>query len=102
MLDFYADWCTYCKSMENTTFKSAKVLSSLENFIVLQADVTDMDEKDKELLKSFQIPAPPAILFFRPESGASHAAEKRNFRVVGYKNGDDFAQHVDSFSSAGK
>ncbi|MCN4144015.1 MAG: protein-disulfide reductase DsbD [Thiohalomonas sp.] len=102
MLDFYADWCTYCKSMENTTFKSAKVLSSLENFIVLQADVTDMDEKDKELLKSFQIPAPPAILFFTPESGASHAAEKHNFRVVGYKNGDDFAQHVDSFSSAGK
>lgn len=102
MLDFYADWCTYCKSMENTTFKSAKVLSSLKNFIVLQADVTAMDEKDKELLKSFQIPAPPAILFFTPESGASHAAEKRNFRVVGYKNGDDFAQHVDSFSSAGK
>ncbi len=96
MLDFYADWCTYCKSMENTTFKSAKVLASLENFIVLQADVTDMDEKDTELLKSFQIPAPPAILFFTPESG-----ENRNFRVVGYKNGDDFAQHVNSFTAAG-
>ena len=96
MLDFYADWCTYCKSMENTTFKSAKVLASLENFIVLQADVTAMDEKDTELLKSFQIPAPPAILFFTPESG-----ENRNFRVVGYKNGDDFAQHVNSFTAAG-
>ncbi|MCU7938034.1 MAG: protein-disulfide reductase DsbD [gamma proteobacterium symbiont of Bathyaustriella thionipta] len=100
MLDFYADWCTYCKTMENTTFKSAKVLSSLENFIVLQADVTAMDDKDEELLKAYQIPAPPAILFFAPESGASHATEKRNFRVVGYKNGDDFAQHVNSFSAA--
>lgn len=95
MLDYYADWCTYCKSMENTTFKSAKVLSSLTNFIVLQADVTAMDEEDKALLKEFQIPAPPAILFFSPQSG-----ENRNFRVVGYKNGDDFAQHVDAFMSA--
>jgi len=95
MLDFYADWCTYCKSMENTTFKSGKVLTSLENFIVLQGDVTDMDDKDKELLKSFQIPAPPAILFFTPETG-----ENRNYRVVGYKNGDDFAQHVNSFTAA--
>ena len=59
-----------------------------------------MDDKDKELLKSFQIPAPPAILFFKAGSGASHAVEKRNFRVVGYKNGDDFAQHVNSFSDA--
>ncbi len=92
MLDFYADWCTYCKSMENTTFKSDKVLSALENFVVLQADVTAMDKTDEELLKSYQIPAPPAILFFAAQSG-----EARNFRVVGYKDGDDFARHVHLF-----
>lgn len=92
MLDFYADWCTYCKNMEATTFKSPKVLSALDNFIILQADVTDMDDIDKALLKTYQIPAPPAILFFAPEVG-----EARNFRVVGYKNGDDFAQHVHTF-----
>ena len=97
MLDFYADWCTYCKSMENTTFKSPKVLTSLNNFIILQADVTAMDDKDKALLKEYQIPAPPAILFFTPQTGTSLAEEKRNFRVVGYKNGDDFAQHVNHF-----
>ncbi len=97
MLDFYADWCTYCKSLENTTFKDPEVLSSLDNFIVLQADVTDMDKSDDELLKSFQIPAPPAILFFMPG-----ADEARNFRVVGYKNGADFAQHIQSFSLKGQ
>jgi len=99
MLDFYADWCTYCKDMENTTFKSPNVLSSLDNFIVLQADVTDMDDTDKALLKEYQIPAPPAILFFSPKNNNSHAEEMRNFRIVGYKNGDDFSQHVDRFSA---
>ncbi len=90
MLDFYADWCTYCKKMEASTFKSQKVLSALDNFVVLQADVTEMDKMDEELLKSYKIPAPPAILFFNPQ-----AEEAKNFRVVGYKNGDDFAQHVE-------
>ncbi len=97
MLDFYADWCTYCKSMENTTFKSAEVLAAVDGFIVLQANVTDMDDTDKELLKSFQIPAPPAILFFSPGSG-----ENRNFRVVGYKDGADFSRHINSFRNSSK
>jgi len=90
MLDFYADWCTYCKKMEKSTFKSAQVISVLQDFIVLQADVTEMDQLDEALLKAYNIPAPPAILFFRPNSG-----EAKNFRLVGYKNGDDFAQHVE-------
>ncbi len=94
MLDFYADWCTYCKSMENTTFKSPKVINALNNFVVLQADVTEMDTVDEALLKHFQVPAPPAILFFDPAS-----RENRNFRVVGYKDGDAFAEHVKRFSS---
>ena len=89
MLDFYADWCVYCKKMENTTFKSAKVISALENFMVLQADVTEMDELDEALLKAYKIPAPPAILFFKPQTG-----EAKNFRLVGYKDGDEFTQHV--------
>lgn len=93
MLDFYADWCTYCKSMENTTFKSQKVINALNNFVVLQADVTDMDAVDEALLKHFQVPAPPAILFFDPVAG-----ENRNFRVVGYKDGDAFAAHAVRFA----
>ncbi len=92
MLDFYADWCTYCKSMEKTTFQSQNVITALEDFIVLQADVTENDEIDEQLMKHLQIPAPPAILFFDPAAG-----EKRGFRVVGYKNGDDFAEHVNQF-----
>lgn len=93
MLDFYAAWCVYCKKMESTTFKSASVISALDNFIVLQADVTEMDNLDEALLKAYKIPAPPAILFFKPQSG-----EVKNFRLVGYKNADDFAKHVELLS----
>ena len=92
MLDFYADWCVYCKKMESTTFQSDNVISALDNFIVLQADVTEMDAEDEALLKAYKIPAPPAILFFKP-----HTGEAKNFRLVGYKNAEDFTQHVQRF-----
>ena len=64
MLDFYADWCTYCKNYEKTVFPDPGVQQALANVVLLQADVTANDDVDKALLKHLSIPAPPAILFF--------------------------------------
>nr|NJM01378.1 DUF255 domain-containing protein [Desulfobacula sp.] len=38
-LYFHADWCTYCKKMEATTFMDKKIWADLnENFISIQVD----------------------------------------------------------------
>jgi thiol:disulfide interchange protein DsbD len=55
----------------------------------LQADVTDHDETDQELMKSFGIIGPPAILFFD-----RHGREMKPFRLVGYFEADEFAEHL--------
>jgi thiol:disulfide interchange protein DsbD len=89
MLDFYADWCVYCKQMERNTFPSPDVQQALANTVALQADVTDNDELDKALLGRFGIPAPPAILFFDVDG-----QERRNYRLLGYMGPDEFASHV--------
>ena len=89
MLDFYADWCVYCKQMERNTFPSPDVQQALANTVTLQADVTDNDELDKALLGRFGIPAPPAILFFDIDG-----QERRNYRLLGYMGPDEFASHV--------
>jgi len=89
MFDFYADWCVSCKEMEKYTFTDPGVQKALEGVMLLQADVTANDAQDKELLANFGIIGPPAILFF-DETGA----EKRNYRVVGYKPADEFAEHI--------
>jgi len=91
MLDFYADWCVYCKQMEKNTFPEPAVLQALANTVTLQADVTANDEADKALLGRFDIPAPPAILFF-----GSDGNERRNYRLLGYMGPDEFAEHVRS------
>jgi len=96
MLDFYADWCVSCKEMESFTFSNDGVQKSLENFIVLQADVTDNDAQDKALLDELGLFGPPAILFYDQTGN-----ELRNYRVVGFMPAGKFASHVESFKQTG-
>ena len=89
MLDFYADWCTYCKQFEDYVFNNKEVLALLKDFVLLQADVTANDEKDQALNKFTSVPAPPAILFFN-----KNGKEIRNYRIVGNMDAKTFIKHV--------
>ncbi len=66
MLDFYADWCTYCKVMEKELFPDPRVQQALAGFVLLQADITRQDEQDRELTDRLNLPAPPALFFWDP------------------------------------
>ncbi len=92
MLDFYADWCISCKEMEHFTFADPAVVKSLENTILLQADVTPNDDLDKALLKKFGLFGPPGILFFDKNS-----QESLPFRIVGEMKAEPFNHHVQMF-----
>ena len=92
MLDFYADWCISCKEMEHATFTDSGVVASLKNTILLQADVTPNDDKDKALLKKFGLFGPPGILFFDKNS-----RENLPYRIVGEMKAKPFNDHVIQF-----
>lgn len=91
ILDFYADWCVSCIEMERFTFHDPQVAKLMSHFTLLQADVTKNDETDQALLKRFGIFGPPAILFFPPKEN-----ERRQYRVVGFMNADDFSSLLDT------
>jgi thiol:disulfide interchange protein DsbD len=89
MLDFYADWCVSCIEMEKYTFPDPSVQAALANTVLLQADVTANDDVDQALMQRFGILGPPSILFFGPDG-----AEKKDYRVVGFKPATEFAPHI--------
>jgi len=89
MLDFYADWCISCKELEAKTFSDSGVLALLDKFVVLQADVTENDASDQELLKSFGLFGPPSILFFSRDG-----EENPRMRLVGFIDTDAFRSHL--------
>ncbi len=89
MLDVYADWCVSCKELEAFTFPDPRVQAALEGAVLLRADVTANDAGDKALLQRFDLYGPPAVLFF-----GTDGVERRGYRVVGYRNAAEFAEHT--------
>lgn len=85
MLDFYADWCTACSSMDKHTFQDPKVAKLLSEFTLIRADVTHNDATDKALETYFNVIAPPTLLFFGPD-----CRELKQYRVVGEMNAKKF------------
>ena len=67
MLDFYADWCVSCKEMEATTFKNEQVMEALSHFEVIKIDVTANNDLNKEILRHFNVVAPPTFIFINAQ-----------------------------------
>lgn len=85
LLDFYADWCVSCKEMEKFTFTDPQVASKMAEFVLLQVDVTANNNKDKDLMKRFNLFGPPGIIFF-DEKGQ----EIPGTRVIGFQGAEKF------------
>jgi len=90
MLDYYADWCVDCIRMENTTFADSNVRQALENFIMLQVDVTDPNNAPtNKIKKRYGVYGPPAMLFFD-----SAGNELKGLRRYGYMDAAEFVEHI--------
>jgi thiol:disulfide interchange protein DsbD len=86
LLDFYADWCTDCIRMEESTFRDPGVTAALADYRLLQVDVTDPDDpKTSAIKKRYGVFGPPAILFFNA-NGDENTAQ----RLYGYKGAQAF------------
>ena len=57
---FYADWCAYCKKMENETLKNSAVIDYLnQNFIPVRVN----SDKDRDLARNYYIRGLPSTWF---------------------------------------
>ncbi len=91
LLDFYADWCISCKEMEVNTFANSEVSKELQQFVLLQADVTANSPENQALLKRFGLFGPPGILIFNQNS-----EEQKEQRVIGYMPPQRFIERLKS------
>jgi thiol:disulfide interchange protein DsbD len=89
MLDFYADWCTDCKTMERTTFRDPAVIAALDDFLLLKLDMTDNTEAHQQVLQKLQVFGPPTMLFYNADG-----TELRDYRLVGHIKADAMLAHL--------
>ncbi|WP_438970751.1 protein-disulfide reductase DsbD [Methylophaga sp.] len=89
MLDFYADWCTDCKTMEQTTFRNPEVVAAMKHYTLLKLDMTDNTDAHQEMLKALKVFGPPTMLFYN-----NQGEELRQQRLVGHINPEQMLQHL--------
>jgi thiol:disulfide interchange protein DsbD len=90
MLDFYATWCTSCKELEEVTFADERVKAKMDDFVLIQADITQNTQVQKDLSKKYGVFGPPVILFF-DERGKVLKSKT----VVGFVEPDKFLESMD-------
>ncbi|MVF11362.1 protein-disulfide reductase DsbD [Ketobacter sp. MCCC 1A13808] len=91
IVDYFAEWCTACYEMEHETFTQADVQARLKQHRWVQIDLTNNPEDDA-LLNRYQLPGPPAILFFDADG-----KELSQARIYAYKSKPQFLLHLEKY-----
>lgn len=77
-IDYYADWCESCKTIEATTLRDNSVRALLNQFTYIKIDVSQNNFDSKTLLHAYDVVAPPTFIFLD-----SSGQENHNLRLVG-------------------
>ena len=78
LVDFYADWCVSCKTIESDVFGNGEVQHALAGVMRLRADITQGNAAQQELMRKYQIIGPPTVMLFDVQG-----RERRDARLVG-------------------
>ncbi|SFM64146.1 protein-disulfide reductase DsbD [Marinobacter zhejiangensis] len=77
MVDVYADWCISCKVMEEEVFDTPDVRAWAQRVRFVKLDVTAFSAAQKDRLEQWQVPGPPAVLFFGGERDSRELPTQR-------------------------
>ena len=88
LVNFYADWCVWCKRLESTTFRDAKVASVLQNRVVPLS--LDVDGSGRQLSNEYRVDGLPTIVVL--DAGGQEIG-----RIPGYMSPENFLATVEGF-----
>jgi thiol:disulfide interchange protein len=81
MVDFYTDWCGYCKKLDKEVYTDFGVIAESVNFVSVKINA----EKSQQLAAQYQVSGFPTILWL---DGNGKAVE----RLPGYADAPEFLQ----------
>jgi len=78
IIDFYADWCGPCVTMDKKIFTDLQVIKLSRYVINMRLDLTNSESFHDEVLRKFQIRGIPTAVFIN-----SQGLEEKKLRIVG-------------------
>ena len=89
MIDFYTDWCGWCKKLDHETYRDPQVVERLRRMVTVKVDA----ESRTDLAQRYGVRSYPTIVF---TDGAGSPVN----RVRGYLSADRFAPVLDQLMDA--
>ncbi|MDY6839062.1 MAG: cytochrome c biogenesis protein CcdA [Thermodesulfobacteriota bacterium] len=89
LIDFYADWCTACKRLDQETFSAKGVAEEARQFVMVRANCTSPDHKTRLLTKRFGVSGLPTIVFLN-----TMGQEVGGERLVGFLGPEEMLQKM--------
>jgi tetratricopeptide (TPR) repeat protein len=86
VLDFYTDWCKWCKKLDDSTFTDTSLIRFSMDFVFFKTNA----EKDTALAERFKVNGYPTVILTNPSG-------EEIDRVVGYANAPDFMQKIKEY-----
>lgn len=91
VIDFYADWCVWCRRLDSTTYRDPKVVRYLaENTVPLKLDVEA--SPGRAMANKYGVDGLPTIVILSAEG-------KELGRIPGYMPADGFLEAVQRYVS---
>jgi len=84
MIEFYAEWCNWCRRLETDTFSVPAVRSELQALVSVKLDA---EKEGAELADRFEVDSYPTLIFLDSNGNEMD-------RILGYLPPDDFLRRV--------
>jgi len=83
MVDFYADWCSWCKKLDEETYTDATVMEKAKAFVCVKVNA----DEDKASATKYKAEGLPTIVFLDASGNEIH-------RVTGFEPAPEFATEM--------
>jgi len=71
MVDFYADWCGWCKELDDQVFPNPQIVDAAQDFVSVKVDT----DRNPELSMKYRADALPLIVFMDADGKVLHRIE---------------------------
>jgi thiol:disulfide interchange protein DsbD len=94
IVDFWADWCSWCHRLDKNTYADPWVARKAQDFVAVKVN-TEGSRKELEVARRYRVTSLPTILFLSPEG-------HQLFRLNGYQGPGQFPRTLEGALQAAR